>query len=77
MQYIKLEDVVRIIDEQPLRANQSSLLVELFNKINSLPSIDQEEIIENVIAKLVKEEWFSPNWCMVSYFRELLKEFNS
>lgn len=54
--YIKLEDVIRKIDEQPLRANQSSLLVELFNEINSLPSIDPQEMIENIINTLIKED---------------------
>ena len=51
MTYIKLEDVQNIFNKYNISPENG-----IIQKINSLPSIDPQEMIENIINTLIKED---------------------
>lgn len=59
MKYILLEDVQKILKEStyalPLNSEKREMIDRLDIKINSLPSIDPQEMIREMIDKLYKE----------------------
>ncbi len=74
MTYIKLEDVQKIILSRPLQELYQWFLKE----INSLPSINPEEMIEEMIEKYNwnKEYQVDSDYYKISVLKELLQKFN-
>lgn len=82
-EYIKLEDVQKILDTNENKyIYWETAIIEIEKQINSIPSINPEEMIEEMIEELTIEFprwklWYFTSQCIIEKFKELLQRFKS